>query len=465
MKLNFKNKKNILKIKKISLTKYNFIIIGSGPAAVTFCNKLILKKNKNFKILIIEKGDYFKKAYKQILQKNLPIKSNSRVYSVGGSSNDWSNISSYFEKFEMESLKNKNVWPLSHKELIHYYKNLNKEYGFGYEKLNKKNLKSPFTIRKFIIKNEPINFKNLIDLNKIDLLYNCEIKSIDDFKSFSYAFTKKKTISFVAKKLILCCGGIETVNLILNSLKNRKLKKMKNKKLVGNYFMNHPKINLGYIMYPKVELIKPLLLSKSKFFSSYYGVSLNQKIQRKYNILNSYIRFEKRYSIVTKILTAFRSPLIDNFLKKKGKLIYKIKVFCEMAPIKKNKIELMNNCTQVNYSFSRVDYKTIELLVNKIINYFSYKPERENKINFSRKYLNKNSQDASHHMGGLIYNHNKNKGNVDKNLKISGLHNTYACSGAIFPTSGSANPTMTIVVLANRLGGHLLQKMLSNNFH
>jgi hypothetical protein len=459
MKLNFKDKKNILKIQRISLTKYDFIIIGSGPAAVALCNKLISNKNNNFKILMIEKGDYFQKAYKKILQKNLPIKSNSRVFSVGGSSNDWSNISSYFEKFEIESLKNKNIWPLSHNELIYYYKNLNKEYGFGYEKLNKKNLESPFTIREFIIKNDPINFKNLINLKKIDLLYNCEIKSIDDFKSFSYVFTKKKTISFVAKKLILCCGGIETVHLILKSLKKRKLKKMINKKLVGSYFMNHPKLNLGYILYPKIKLIKPLLLSKGKIFSSYYGVSLNQKTQKKLNMLNSYIRFEKSYGIIAKLLTTFRYPIINNLLKKKEKLFYKIRLFCEMIPKKKNKIQLINNNLRIDYSFSRTDYKTIELLIKKIIKYFSYKPENESKIEFSPKYLNKNSQDASHHLGGLIYSHNKKKKNVDKDLKIYGLYNTYACSSAIFPTAGSANPTMTIVALANRLGVHLLQKI------
>ena len=38
---------------------------------------------------------------KKIFDKNLPIKLNSRVFSVGGSSNEWTNVSSYFEKFEV----------------------------------------------------------------------------------------------------------------------------------------------------------------------------------------------------------------------------------------------------------------------------------------------------------------------------------------------------------------------------
>ncbi len=87
---------------------------------------------------MIEKGDFNQKIYKKIINKNLPIKTDSRVFSVGGSSNEWSNISSHFEKFEMENSQKKNLWPLNHKDLMNYYKNLDKKYGFGYEKINKK---------------------------------------------------------------------------------------------------------------------------------------------------------------------------------------------------------------------------------------------------------------------------------------------------------------------------------------
>ena len=461
MKYNFKEKENIVKIKKISLTKYDFIILGSGPAAVTLANKLILRSKNLPKILIIEKGDYTDKEYKKIFDKNLPIKLNSRVFSVGGSSNEWTNVSSYFEKFEMEprwNKKNKNLWPLSHKELISNYKNLNKKYGFGYEKLVKKNFKVPFEIRQFIIKNSPMNFKNLINFKKIDLIYNCEIKSIDDFANFAHAFTKNRNIFFTAKKLIVCCGGIETVNLILNSLKNKKLENMKNQKLVGKYFMNHPKLDLGYLMYPKINLIKTFELIKHDNFFSYYGISLNQKIQKKLNMLNSYIRFERAHTKVTKFFTLLKSPLIENLLQKKNKYLYKVRLFCEMIPNKKNKIQIKKNNLHVDYSFSKSDYKTVELLMKKIINHFSVKPKKELNIQFSLKYLNKNSDDASHHIGGLIFSHKKKKTNIDKNLKIYGLQNIYACSSAVFPTSGSANPTMTIAALANRLGMHLIKK-------
>ena len=44
---------------------------------------------------------------------------------------------------------------------------------------------------------------------------------------------------------------------------------------------------------------------------------------------------------------------------------------------------------------------------------------------------------------------------IDKNLKFRGLKNVFCCSSAVFPTSGSANPTLVICALAQRLSAYL----------
>ena len=48
------------------------------------------------------------------------------------------------------------------------------------------------------------------------------------------------------------------------------------------------------------------------------------------------------------------------------------------------------------------------------------------------------------------------KGVVDGNLKMNGLENLYICDLSVFPVSPSANPSLTLVALAQRLGDHLL---------
>ena len=46
-------------------------------------------------------------------------------------------------------------------------------------------------------------------------------------------------------------------------------------------------------------------------------------------------------------------------------------------------------------------------------------------------------------------------GVVDTNLKVFGVDNVYICGSSVFPTSGYANPTHTIIALAMRLSNHL----------
>jgi choline dehydrogenase-like flavoprotein len=42
---------------------------------------------------------------------------------------------------------------------------------------------------------------------------------------------------------------------------------------------------------------------------------------------------------------------------------------------------------------------------------------------------------------------------------VHGIANLYVAGGSVFPTSGSANPTLTIVALALRPAAHLKQQL------
>jgi len=47
------------------------------------------------------------------------------------------------------------------------------------------------------------------------------------------------------------------------------------------------------------------------------------------------------------------------------------------------------------------------------------------------------------------------EGVVDPNLRLFGTRNAYVCSTSVFPASGFANPTHTLLALAVRLACHL----------
>ena len=65
---------------------------------------------------------------------------------------------------------------------------------------------------------------------------------------------------------------------------------------------------------------------------------------------------------------------------------------------------------------------------------------------------------ARHHMGATRMSPDPKQGVVDTQGKVHGVGNLYIGGSSIFPTSGIANPTLTILALTLRLGDHLASK-------
>lgn len=64
---------------------------------------------------------------------------------------------------------------------------------------------------------------------------------------------------------------------------------------------------------------------------------------------------------------------------------------------------------------------------------------------------------GTHQIGSARMAHDAKMGCVDGDLRVFGCDNLYACSAAVFPSSGQCNPTFTIVALACRLAAQLAQ--------
>jgi choline dehydrogenase-like flavoprotein len=60
-----------------------------------------------------------------------------------------------------------------------------------------------------------------------------------------------------------------------------------------------------------------------------------------------------------------------------------------------------------------------------------------------------------HHMGTTRMHRDPKRGVVDEHCRVHALSNLYIAGSSVFPTSGYANPTLTIVALAVRLGDHI----------
>jgi choline dehydrogenase-like flavoprotein len=70
---------------------------------------------------------------------------------------------------------------------------------------------------------------------------------------------------------------------------------------------------------------------------------------------------------------------------------------------------------------------------------------------------------GSHHIGTTRMAGEPSRGVVDNNCQVHGIENLYIASSSVFPTSGVANPTLTVVALAIRLADHLKPHLRTEN--
>ena len=63
---------------------------------------------------------------------------------------------------------------------------------------------------------------------------------------------------------------------------------------------------------------------------------------------------------------------------------------------------------------------------------------------------------GSHQMGTCRMSEDPESGVVDRNCRVHGTTNLYVAGSSVFPTSGAAQPTLTIAALSLRLADHLL---------
>jgi choline dehydrogenase-like flavoprotein len=65
-----------------------------------------------------------------------------------------------------------------------------------------------------------------------------------------------------------------------------------------------------------------------------------------------------------------------------------------------------------------------------------------------------------HHMGTTRMSAEAADGVVDQNCRVHGLENLYVAGSSVFPTSGFANPTLSLVALAVRLARHVASETM-----
>jgi len=450
-------------------------------------------------------------------QKYYPMKS-SRLHFFGGASQHWGGMCSPLDDidFKKRDWVEYSGWPISKKDLIPYYKkaqiNLDLgpfEYNLDYWQKQIPSL-TPFPLNKNIIWNKmwqwspPTQFgtkyKDTIIKAKNIHLYTyanvVDISAIENISSIEEVTVKNhagKTHKVKAKQFILACGAIQNARLLLASNSQSKNGLGNENDLVGRFFMEHPEINSAELWLSNLQSVD-LYLFPEKKPKIRAELAITEKTQRDLKILNgtaSLIPLREARHYKTNMETwqdenpiishsNKRSIQLDNYWDKvKFKVnqikesqekgidkAYQLYVRMEQVPNPLSRITLDNEKdslgvprANLNWDVTSFEKDSIRKLFELLGKQFGIADiGRVKLLEFLRDKKDSKNPPYSggwHHIGTTRMSNDPKQGVVDSNCKVHGINNLFVAGSGCFPTSGAANPTLTLVALSIRLADHV----------
>ncbi len=439
----------------------------------------------------------------------------SRV--IGGSTRCWTGqlLPLDADDFEKRSWIPQSGWPFGHFELERYYKKaLNllgvDDLNFDSDLLELLNVHDqPFDkegFRFYFSKYSPhpdlrnLFLSDIAASPDVTLLYHANLTRIDlseDLKRVTQLVAKnQKLVSFDINcgKAILCLGGIETPRMLLAN--NHQIAEgIGNRyRIVGKHFQDHPALRIGTLHSkdpPRVLQLFGPRLHKDRLYVG--KISLSPKKQQQLATLNAtaYVDVGYRPRVLEKrmLVNLFRERMQNNyipantfntlsqlFLKSLLAVVQRsftereaefvITMMTEQEPSAESAITLGSTRDRYGIPYAKIQWrltentwKTIMCFARLLKQQFEstqlgtleFLPYIKNLSSLWRIY----PHESFHHMGSTRMAISSDKGVVDPNCKLFDVDNLYVISSSVFPTSGSSNPTLTIVALAYRLLDHL----------
>lgn len=458
-------------IKKDNRINTDICIVGAGIAGIQLAISLI---NTGIKIVLIEAGDtQYNKSIQEahrFVTTDLSIDNESRIIALGGTSTVWAGVLCPFDPidFEKRDWVPNSGWPFSKEKLIPYYDKaatllgIPKVRDFIIDKRSIQNLGlgPDFEPNMFYIMNKKYRdfgkrFKeNLRTSTGITVFTNSNATTLETDKngkavnSVNVQTLQRNRFRVNATHFVLAAGGIENARLLLLSKSKQYPKGIGNfNHQVGRYYMDHPKFKSGFLIFNKNIDISNQRYIDTMLGRHRLGIKLTETSQRKYRLLNSYIRVDPEYR---KSLKLWR--------KNTHAMRFELKNYMEQVPIPSNRITLSSEKdafglpkASIHWSLSPIDKRTI-IYIHKLINE-SNNTTRE--YSFKSSLLNNkgvwNVEDSSHHMGTTRMGLDPTTSVTDANARVHGIKNLYIAGSSLFPTSGYANPTYTIFALTQKL--------------
>ena len=346
-------------------------------------------------------------------------------------------------------------------------------------------------------------------LTELDVAENGHVKAA------TFSDLSKKSVRVKASTFVLAAGAMETVRLLMGAVPARPEGFGNAQDQLGRFFMEHPHARGGQIlaanMAQAIRALPRALRVKGRRYAAYLRPS--ETLQREAGILNSSLSFAPRRHAGLKMdavraakdklkhdlpSTRFWRSLYKNMkavgikgreltdpwptvrkLKRKPETfgLYAV-IRAEQAPNPDSRLTLSGETDAAglrrldfDWQLQDIDKRSVKVLMETLDSEFknlgwgeiipaAWINEPEVVWNFD-PLISSHSIGGYHHMGGTRMSSSAKTGVVDENCRLHESPNLYIASSSVFPTGGWANPTVTIMALADRLGDHLADQYSS----
>jgi choline dehydrogenase-like flavoprotein len=296
-----------------------------------------------------------------------------------------------------------------------------------------------------------------------------------------------------AKRFVLACGGLENPRLLLTSRRKSPAGIGNGHDLVGRYYMQHPKGTHGLAVLRRKALRSPLYTQRcmSDRILLSGALSFSEDFQRREEVLNHCIMFfpalalsespaseayraflrswhgprgePERFAEFMDAMRCLAAVLGRTLRNGRVGTVFRVANHMEQIPRADSRLGLSRQKDQFGVHQLRTDWRINdvekrslrrlhELVRSKLAQGDGGRLESDLDPIAKRWPV---AQDSAHHLGATRMHGDPRRGVTNADCRVHGLHNLYVVGGSVFPTSGYANPTFTIVALAIRLADHL----------
>jgi choline dehydrogenase-like flavoprotein len=349
---------------------------------------------------------------------------------------------------------------------------------------------------------------------EVRVLLNANLVDIEtgedgaEVKALRIATLAGKRFSVRARAYVLACGGLENARLLLAANRQVNVGLGNQHGNVGRYFMEHPHLPGSRLLASAPSAIE--------FYSYEYRrprrggtlvmgyLNLAPELQTSAGLLNCDCNFlndnvgRSGYAALRRVwkaaeqarmpdhLLADLGAALENFDDTFAGLLGRLGLreyrpdhasfvmwsTLEQAPNPDSRVSLGEQTDALGLPEIRLDWRLSELDKRSL-----QEVQRTIAEEFGRSGLGRLQIDAwvdadlstwsprvtggNHHMGTTRMTDDPRAGVVDRDCRVHGMANLFVAGSSVFPTSGSANPTLTIVALALRMADHLQEQVMA----